>query len=129
MALLAAGGARGTGADRAAFYGDSRRAAVAEWHAVADLDDVPEGLTPVEVAGETVLLVRIGEGVHACSATCPHKFTALSDGTLAPGRITCPLHAATFDLSSGRPFPGSEFAGNLPIYPLRIRDGVVEVQL
>ncbi|MEA3137689.1 MAG: 3-phenylpropionate/trans-cinnamate dioxygenase ferredoxin component [Thermoplasmata archaeon] len=102
---------------------------VAEWHAVRDYDDVPEGLTPVDVAGEMVLLVRIGEAIHACSATCPHKFTALSDGTLAPGRLTCPMHAATFDLSSGRPFPGQEWAGNLPIYPLRVRDGVVEVQV
>lgn len=102
---------------------------MAEWHAVAQYDDLPEGLTPVEVGEELVLLVRIGEGLHACAATCPHKFTALSDGTLAPGRITCPLHEATFDLSSGRPFPGSEFAGNLPVYPLRVRDGVVEVQL
>ena len=99
------------------------------WHAVADYGDVPEGLTPVEVAGEVILLVRIGEGLHACAATCPHKFTALADGTIAPGQITCPMHAATFDLSSGRPFPGSEFAGNLPVFPLRVRDGVVEVQL
>lgn len=103
---------------------------VAEWHAVGDFDAIPQGLTPVEVGGELVLITRSGDTLHACSATCPHKFTALSDGTLAPGgQLTCPMHAATFDLSTGRPFPGSEFAGNLPIYPLRIRDGVVEVQV
>ena len=101
----------------------------AVWHAVADYEDVPEGLTPVDVGGEVILLVRSGEALHACAATCPHKFTALADGTLAPGRLTCPQHNATFDLSSGRPFPGQEWAGNLPIYPLRVRDGVVEVQL
>jgi apoptosis-inducing factor 3 len=100
------------------------------WHAVAEWADLPEGLTPVDVGDETVLLVRIGEGLHACAATCPHKFTALADGTLAPtGTLTCPMHAATFDLSSGRPFPGQEWAGNLPIFPVRVRDGVVEVQL
>ncbi len=104
---------------------------MAEWHAVRDYEDVPEGLTPVAVGEETVLLVRIGEAIHACAATCPHKFTALSDGTLAPGKLslTCPLHAATFDLSSGRPFPGQEWAGNLPVFPVRVRDGVVEVQV
>lgn len=101
------------------------------WHAVGDYEDVPEGLTPVAVGDETVLLVRIGEAIHACAATCPHKFTALSDGTLAPGKLTltCPLHAATFDLSSGRPFPGQEWAGNLPVFPVRVRDGVVEVHV
>jgi nitrite reductase/ring-hydroxylating ferredoxin subunit len=102
---------------------------VADWHAVLPLEEVPQGLTPVEVGGEMVLLVRIGDGLHACSATCPHKFTALADGTLAPGRLTCPMHDATFDLASGRPFPGQEWAGNLPIFPLRVREGVVEVQV
>ena len=101
----------------------------AGWHAVAEWEDLPEGLTPVEVGDEVVLLVRIGEGLHACAATCPHKFTMLADGTLAPGRLTCPMHNATFDLSSGRPFPGSEFAGHLPIFPVRVRDGVVEVRI
>lgn len=99
------------------------------WHAVAQWDDLPEGLTVVEVGDEPVLLVRIGEGLHACAATCPHKFTPLADGTLAPGRLTCPMHDATFDLASGRPFPGQEWAGNLPVFPVRIRDGVVEVQV
>jgi nitrite reductase/ring-hydroxylating ferredoxin subunit len=97
---------------------------------VGAYEDVAEGLTAFAVGDETVLLVRIGEALHACAATCPHKFTALSDGTLAPGGLlTCPLHAATFDLSSGRPFPGQEWAGNLPIFPVRVRDGVVEVQV
>lgn len=101
---------------------------MAEWHAVARLEDLPDGLTPVAVGEESILLVRLGEGLHACAAVCPHKFTSLADGSVAPGRLTCPLHAATFDLSSGRPFPGQEWAGNLPLFPVRVRDGVVEVQ-
>ena len=99
------------------------------WHAVADYDDLPDGTTMVMVGDEMVLLVRSGEAVHACQATCPHKSTLLEGGTVEPGRLTCPLHAATFDLGSGRPFPGQEWAGNLPIYPLRVRDGIVEVQV
>ena len=94
------------------------------------LSDLPQGMTDVEVAGELVMLVRTGDTVHACAATCPHKFTLLSAGHLADGLLTCPMHAATFDLSSGRPLPGMEWAGNLPVYPLRVNDdGVVEVQV
>ena len=103
--------------------------AVADWHQVIAFADLPQGMTDVEVAGEMVLLVREGDAVHACAATCPHKFTLLSAGEAAGGRLTCPLHAATFDLSSGRPMAGMEWAGNLPVYPLRIVDGVVEVQV
>lgn len=101
-----------------------------QWHPVIPLEDLPEGMTDVEVAGEMVLLVREGDSVHACAGTCPHKFTLLSGGDVAGGRLTCPMHAATFDLSSGRPMPGMEWAGNLPVYPLRVNDdGVVEVQV
>ena len=103
---------------------------MAQWHPVLPLEDLPQGMTDVTVGDEMVLLVRSGDVVHACAGTCPHKFTQLSGGTLAEGRLTCPMHAATFDLSSGRPLPGMEWAGNLPVYPLRINDdGVIEVQV
>lgn len=92
-------------------------------------DELPEGMTEVNVGGELLLLVRDGGQLHACQATCPHKFTALSGGDLRDGQLTCPLHAATFDLSSGRPRPGQEWAGNLPLFPVRIHEGIVEVQL
>lgn len=100
-----------------------------QWHAVMPFDDLPEGMTDVEVADELVLLVRHGDTIHACAATCPHKFTLLSGGQVAGDRLTCPMHAATFDLSSGRPLPGMEWAGNLPLYPVRVSEGVVEVQV
>lgn len=101
---------------------------MASWHAVMPFDQVPEGTTEVLLGDELVLLVRVGEGLHACAATCPHKFTALAGGVVEAGCITCPLHAATFDLSSGRPLPGQDWAGNLPLFPVRIREGIVEVQ-
>jgi nitrite reductase/ring-hydroxylating ferredoxin subunit len=102
---------------------------VAEWVPVVQLLDLREGMTEFDVGGERVLLSRDGDAVHACSAVCPHKFGPLAEGTPGPGSITCPIHEATFDLSSGRPFPGMEWAGNLPVFPVRVRDGVVEVQL
>ncbi len=100
-----------------------------QWHSVMPLADVPEGMTELAVGDEVVLLVRVGDTLHACAATCPHKYTALSGGALEDGCLTCPLHHATFDLSSGRPGPGMEWAGNLPVYPLRVSEGVVELQL
>jgi apoptosis-inducing factor 3 len=100
-----------------------------QWHAVMPFADLPQGMTDVEVADELILLVRDGDSLHACAGTCPHKFTLLSGGQLANGQLTCPMHAATFDLSSGRPLPGMEWAGNLPLFPVRVNEGVVEVQV
>jgi nitrite reductase/ring-hydroxylating ferredoxin subunit len=100
------------------------------WHAIAPLGDIPEGLPhEVDVAGEPVLLVRHGETVHACAPLCPHKFGRLADGRLDGERLTCPMHTATFELSTGRPLAGQEWAGHLPVYPTRVREGVLEVHL
>lgn len=101
---------------------------MAQWHAVMPLADVPQGMTELTLGDEFVLLVRDGDALHACAATCPHKFTGLAGGVLENGCLTCPLHDASFDLSSGRPLPGQEWAGNLPLYPVRVNAGIVEVQ-
>jgi nitrite reductase/ring-hydroxylating ferredoxin subunit len=100
------------------------------WHAIGPLGSVPEGvLHAVEVAGEGVLLVRHGETVHASSLHCPHKFGNLAEGHLDGVHVTCPMHTATFDLASGRPKPGQEWAGVLPIHATRVREGILEVLL
>jgi nitrite reductase/ring-hydroxylating ferredoxin subunit len=100
------------------------------WHAVGPLEEVPEGrLHEAVVGGEMMLLVRRGDAVHAFAAHCPHKFTPLVDGRLDGVRLTCPMHAATFDVTTGRALPGQEWAGQLPTYPTRVREGVVEVQV
>lgn len=81
------------------------------------------------VAGVSVLLVRAQGEVHAMTPHCPHKFGALADGTLDGRLLTCPMHTATFDLATGRPRPGEEWAGTLTVYPTRVREGVLEVHL
>ena len=102
----------------------------AGWHAVGPLSDIPEGtLHEAVVQGEPVLLVRHGETVHACAVLCPHKFTQLVGGRLDAVKLTCPMHTATFDLATGRPMAGQEWAGQLPVYPTRVREGILEVSI
>ena len=102
----------------------------AGWHAVGPVQDIPEGvLHETLVSGEPVLLVRRGDAVHASQAVCPHKFTPLAEGHLDGIHLTCARHTATFDLATGRPMAGQEWAGMLPIYPTRVREGVLEVQV
>lgn len=100
------------------------------WHAIGPLEEVPDGmLLERTVAGVAVLLVRDGAEVRATTPHCPHKFGALAEGRLQGRLLTCPMHTATFDLATGRPQPGEEWAGTLTIYPTRVREGVLEVQL
>lgn len=101
------------------------------WHATLPLEALaPGALRRVVVAGRPVLLVRTAGGtVRACDAVCPHKYGPLEDGEVDGERLTCPLHAAAFDLATGAPEPGCEWAGRLPVFETRVRDGAVEVRL
>lgn len=99
-----------------------------EWHQVCPVDDLPNGiLLERTVAGEPVLLVRLGDTVHATDPLCPHKMGHLLEGTLHGSQLTCPMHTATFDLATGRPQTGQDWAGFLATYPTRVREGVLEV--
>jgi apoptosis-inducing factor 3 len=89
------------------------------------------------VLGERpVVVVRVGGELRAVQGSCPHIGGDLADGSLDEGRITCPLHAATYDLATGAvladPFGVSPPEGAvepLPVYPVRVTDGEVEVDL
>lgn len=72
--------------------------------AVARLSELAEG-TPVrvDVDGEPVALVRLGDEVHALHDTCSHEEASLSEGELFDGELECPLHGSTFSLETGRP--------------------------
>lgn len=104
---------------------------MSDWRTVAALADIPDGTTQLAVAGDdTVLLVRSGRDVHAVSPVCPHKFTSLDDGAVdAAGHLTCSLHGACFDLTTGAPRRDQAWAGRLPVYPCRVVDGLIQVRL
>jgi len=102
----------------------------AGWHRALPLAEMADGaLREATVAGVSVLFVRRGDEVFATTPHCPHKFGNLADGTLSGRLLTCPQHTATFDLMTGRPRPGEEWAGTLTTYACRIREGQVEVQI
>jgi toluene monooxygenase system ferredoxin subunit len=56
----------------------------------------------IVVAGCPVLLVRREDAVVAFRDRCPHQGYPLSEGELAAGVITCPVHRHRFDAASGQ---------------------------
>lgn len=73
---------------------------------VAKIDDVREGqLLGVSVKGEEILLVRLGENIHATANMCTHAEGWLDMGELHPdtAEIECPFHGGKFDLLTGSP--------------------------
>lgn len=107
--------------------------------AVSDL-----GSSGVAVVADTAhgdLAVGISEGApFAVSNRCRHLFGALGNGSVAgDGRLTCPWHAAQYDVRTGAmtrgpqgafkpiagPVKATLGARKLKTYDVELRDGVI----
>jgi len=101
------------------------------------LDTLAPGTTREVLLGATpVLLVRTAHGLFAIEAVCPHLGGLLADGPLSDQRLTCPEHAAVFDVRDGHvlsdPFgvePPQGAVDALRSFPTRVEAGWVEVDL
>ncbi|WP_434382009.1 FAD-dependent oxidoreductase [Melittangium boletus] len=82
--------------------------------------------TRVDVGEEKILLVRVGDTVHAYQATCPHAGGPLEEGAILGGRILCPWHKGTFRVSDGA-LCEPPALDSLARYPVRVEDGEVYV--
>ena len=61
----------------------------------------------VEQNGARVVLIRIGEQVHALADACAHQGGPLGDGKLSGTRLACPWHGWMYDVRTGQcVFPG-----------------------
>ena len=76
----------------------------AGWVRVAAVSDVAEGQEhAVRVGGRGIALYHLpGGDYRATDNICSHEYAQLSDGWLENGSIECPLHAARFDVKTGR---------------------------
>lgn len=74
-----------------------------EFVAVAKAAQVPEGDgILVEVKGREIGLFRIQEEFYAIDNLCPHHLGPLVEGQLDGCVISCPWHAWTFDVTTGK---------------------------
>jgi nitrite reductase/ring-hydroxylating ferredoxin subunit len=70
---------------------------------VSEMDDVPAGkMKHVEMKEEELLLANSDGKVHALCDRCSHMNAPLSMGTLNGKIVTCPLHGARFDVTTGK---------------------------
>jgi len=101
----------------------------AGWVRAAARSDLAEGeVIGVEVAGHSIALYDADGNLFATDNICTHAYACLSHGWLDGEVIECPLHAARFDVRSGKVLdpPATE---DLKTYPVRIVDGEIQVRL
>jgi 3-phenylpropionate/trans-cinnamate dioxygenase ferredoxin subunit len=100
------------------------------WSPVAGVDDVPIGQVAVVGAeGRTFCLGHTLDGAWgAVDNVCTHDGGTLGEGEIDDHCVECPRHGAKFDLFSGQV---KALPAVYPVnaYPVRIVDGVVEIDL
>ena len=99
------------------------------WVRAASRGDLPQGeVLGVEVAGRPIALYDVDGNLFATDNICTHAYARLSDGWLDGDLIECPLHAARFDVRTGKVLdpPATE---DLKTYPVRVVDDEIQVKL
>ncbi|WP_455351844.1 bifunctional 3-phenylpropionate/cinnamic acid dioxygenase ferredoxin subunit [Streptomyces sp. SYSU K217416] len=79
---------------------------------VCRIEDLPPGesIRVTDGVPAPVALFNADGTVYAIDDTCTHQDASLADGWLEGCFVECPLHAASFDLRTGRPtcLPGKD---------------------
>jgi len=101
-----------------------------KWVRVTPCRNIParEGRC-VEVAGRQIAIFHSQEGFFAAENRCPHRAGPLADGIINGVTVVCPLHAWKFDLTSGASTNHLESGASLTIFPTRVEDGIVCIEL
>lgn len=99
-----------------------------DWLAAGQLADIPQdGVRPLQLDGNKVILSRRGATVSCFANACAHLGLALDDGEVADGIITCPYHGFRYDLASGECLTAPEV--QLLAHAVRVVGERVEVRL
>ncbi len=92
-------------------------------------EDVPPGRTRrCRVESLDLLVCNVGGAFYAVADVCTHDRGPLGEGRLRGAVIECPRHGARFDVRDGT-VNAPPAVRPLPTYPVRVRDGVVDVQV
>ena len=102
---------------------------MSEWHRLASASDVREGEALADdLEGVAIALYRVKGEIRALDDTCTHEFALLSQGFVADGVVECPLHAAQFDIVTGKCLCGPA-AEDLRTYEVRVDGDDVFVRM
>jgi 3-phenylpropionate/trans-cinnamate dioxygenase ferredoxin component len=93
---------------------------------VCALADLSPGESTRVVAHVPVAVFNADGELFAIDDTCTHQDASLSEGWLEDCLIECPLHAACFDLRTGKP-TGPPAKRSVRTYDVLVNDGVVYV--
>jgi nitrite reductase/ring-hydroxylating ferredoxin subunit len=84
-------------------------------------------VTEVKAGRSTLCLVQVDGWFVATQPKCPHAGAYLSNGWCENGKLVCPLHRYSYDLTSGR---GSIGQGDyINVYQVKVEHGKIYVKV
>ena len=97
-------------------------------HNLGRLEELPPAQPKlVEVDGLRLVLVRVGDQVHALDEMCAHQGGPLSEGRVSGTRLTCPWHGWMYDVRTGQCLMPAR-GGTVPSYPVRVENGEIVLE-
>jgi nitrite reductase/ring-hydroxylating ferredoxin subunit len=70
---------------------------------VAKLDEVPVGkMKHIELNGKEIMIVNLDGKFYVLNDRCSHTNAPLSMGHIQDSILTCPMHGARFDITTGK---------------------------
>lgn len=95
----------------------------------AQVQDIPEGSgLCVDVDGKAIAIFNVGGNFYAIDDTCTHAEASLAEGELEGTTVTCPWHAASFDITSGEALTPPAFEG-VCTYKVHVDGDSVQVEI
>ena len=100
---------------------------------LATADEIPDGgMIMKEHDGKQIMLAKVEGQVYAMDNICTHQGAELHEGDLGQEGshfVTCPWHAAHFDLKSGNVHQETDWATDLGTYKVDLEEGDVYVEI
>ncbi|MEA3509245.1 MAG: non-heme iron oxygenase ferredoxin subunit [candidate division NC10 bacterium] len=99
-----------------------------EFVKVAETKDIDSGTgILVELGGERIALFNVNGTFYAIGDVCTHSEGPLSEGDLDGEVVTCPWHAAEFDVKTGAVLspPASD---PVPSYRVKVEGSAIHIE-
>ena len=76
---------------------------VGTWETIAKASELPSrSMKHIEIKGKEIVIINLDGKYYAIYDRCGHMNAPLSMGTLNGKIVTCPLHGARFDVTTGK---------------------------
>lgn len=100
-----------------------------EFVEIAPASELPNGERLfLEIEGRAIVIFNIADQLFAVGDICTHDDGPLGDGDLEGYNIVCPRHGAEFDVRTGKVMQMPAVV-DIPAYPVKVEDGMIQVGL